>query len=247
MTDREMLEQLEWLFNGTWNGVRCPACDQGRSRGHAPDCQLGNHLHPKPVKGSAEWAIAEAEKTKGDSKRGVRRSAWSLEVYRYITKAGRWHEVGIDLRGHPYDDPAPAPTCDAWELYEPEPEPEVVRWKLEWRGMSSHERYLRCQTPHGWVNAEIMPHIELDGYRFHALVYRLPDGREVPQPAGMMPIYWLPSTKGWWAYPTAYPDGVAFWPDAVEMRRVATPPDGSKLKITLSGVQGIETPSYVIK
>ena len=246
MTDREMLEQLEWLFNGTWNGVRCPACDQGRSRGHAPDCQLGKHLHPEAVVGSGEWADAEARKTQGDDTRGVRLAFWPPHQFAFINAAGKWRYRNGGSQDRWYVGAMPGNRTN-WELYEPEPEPEVVRWKLEWRGMSSHERYLRCQTPHGWVNAEIMPHIELDGYRFHALVYRLPDGREVPQPAGMMPIYWLPSTKGWWAYPTAYPDGVAFWPDAVEMRRVATPPDGSKLKITLSGVQGIETPSYVIK
>ena len=138
MNDREMLERLEHpaMFDG-----RCPECYMKGP--HTRTCELGKHLHPEAVVGSAAWAEAQ-----GMAGKKVRRRCWPNKSCRWFWTDGRWFTVSDD---------APAdmihgglPPAGGWELYVP-PEPETVRWALcrdlgeAYRGDGGSCRILKLQ------------------------------------------------------------------------------------------------------
>ena len=223
LTERELLGLLEWIGRKTdGEGMSymrcCPVCLNECD--HTPDCWLGNHLHPRPAEGSAEWADAEARKTQGDDTRGVRLAFWPPHQFAFINAAGKWRYRNGGSKARWYVGVLPGNRA-TWELYAPpKPEPpKSVRWKLGWKDGA-------LRTVRRGIPADVLVCREWRGYRFNAWVYRMPDGEVLVLAGRYMPLYWSDRGGAWDYGPLNQEDTRRIWPEAVEMIRVKDAENG---------------------
>ena len=212
MNDREMLEKLEWVGRkaddeGMSYMRCCPVCLQEHE--HTRDCAFGNHLHPEPTYGSAEWADAQGEA--GEWVVGFYKGAHTpaATTSRRTVRNGLWvHEPD----GFGPDRPTDCSPKYVWELYAP-PEPETVRWPLSW---SKNALSVTSGFAMG-VMAEALLARVTKGYRLKTFVGHTADGREVEM-GGLLMGY---ASRGGCVH--AAKSSQSFekvWADAAEMIRV---------------------------
>jgi len=208
MNDREMLERLE--FSAMFDG-RCPECYMKGP--HTAGCELGKHLHPEAVVGSAEWADAQGEA-----------GMWVVGFYRgkhtaACTTSRRTVRDGVWVQEPDAFGPDRPTACSpkyVWELYAP-PEPETVRWALE-RELGG----LRMHLPNG---NEFYPIHELatcrvvSGYRLKTFVGHTKSGAGVNM--GNLTKVWIRYPLEVCPTPGPQGQGEPVWADTAVMERVA--------------------------